>query len=116
MDNATALHLVRELHSLTEATERSAKAQEDLIALAKEERDYSDEIENQPGPPFCPHCSQINPVVITQAEGEGLLGDFVLVMQCKQCGGNIYGIPEGWQIAPDIDTAKEMREARKAGT
>jgi hypothetical protein len=100
---------------LIRAVERVAVANEELIVLAKAERDIGEQIENQPGPPFCPHCSRVNPSVKTQAEGEGLLSDFVLVMQCAHCHSTFYGLADGWQMAPDIDNAKQLRDARRAG-
>ena len=96
------------------ALERHAAAAEELNALAKEERGVGEQIENQPGPPFCPHCNRIDPTVRTQAEGSGLLSDFVLVMQCTNCGNTFYGLAEGWIIAPDGETAKQLRDARRA--
>lgn len=99
---------------LVEAVERVAVANEELIALAKDERGIGEQIENQPGPPFCPHCQRMNPSVKTQAEGTGQLSDFVLVMQCEHCNNTFYGLAEGWLIAPDSETAKQLRDARRA--
>lgn len=99
---------------LVSALERQAVASEELIRLAKDERDFGEQVENQPGPPFCPHCSKVNPTVRTQAEGSGQLSDFVLVMQCAHCNNMFYGLVEGWIIAPDIEAAKQLRDARRA--
>lgn len=102
------------LTRLADAAERMATASEELNALAKDERGFGEQIENQPGPPFCPHCSRVNPSVKTQAEGSGFLSDFVLVMQCESCHNNFYGLAEGWIIAPDAEAAREIRDARRA--
>jgi hypothetical protein len=107
--------IARLLWRAVAALERMASAQEELNTLAKDEREVGEQIENQPGPPFCPHCNRIDPIVRTQAEGTGLLSNFVLVMQCSHCSNTFYGLAEGWMIAPDIDAAKELRDAKKGG-
>lgn len=109
MGRSIARLLVRSVHAL----ERMAAAQEELNQLAKAEREIGEQIENQPGPPFCPHCSRVDPVVRTQSEGTGSLSEFVLVMQCTHCRTTFYGLPEGWLIAPDSETAKDIRDTRR---
>lgn len=112
MQDSTAQHLVQELHRLTEATERSAKAQEDLIELAKDERSIGEQIENEPGPPFCPRCSKIDPLIYTEGRGEGQMAKFVLVARCGSCQGVLFAVPEGWRVFSDSEEADEYRNSR----
>lgn len=93
--------------------ERIAVANERLIELATEER----AIDDQPGPPYCPHCAVLNPEVVTQGGARGgPLADFILVARCENCGGTLYGRPNGWdmfqspQEAMQTTTKSEGRE------
>jgi uncharacterized FAD-dependent dehydrogenase len=74
--------------------ERIAKANEDLIVLATEERDEQD---SAPAPPpYCPHCRKPNPVIRNEG-GTGDFADFVLVAKCE-CGEMFYAKPEDWNV------------------
>lgn len=108
MDDATAKHLVRELHKLFEATERSAKAQEDLIVLAKEERDTGDSIF---GPPLCPHCGTFNPGVRNEG-GDGPMAEFALIANCQNCSKTFFAVPQGWLCYATRDEALTEIEGR----
>lgn len=77
---------------LADATERNAKASEDIVRLATEERDVGDSIL---APPVCPHCGTFDPEVRSEG-GHGHMSEFVLVGQCLGCGKILYGIPQGW--------------------
>lgn len=81
--------------------ERSTVAQEQLIHLATEER----KIEFTPTPPFCPHCQAVDPVVGSEG-GSGKMSDFVLLARCGQCGGVLYGVPDGWQVYGTPEAAR----------
>lgn len=87
MDDLTSL-----ITRLCEATERSAKAQEDLITLATEERDSGEALY---GPPACPHCGRLNPSIRNEG-GEGDFAEFVLVAHCQACNNTFIGVAQGW--------------------
>lgn len=70
---------------------RSAKAQEDLIRLATEERDYGDSLKP---PPMCAHCGTINPkIVVLNHDQPGHMREFVLIAKCQHCQGAFYAVP-----------------------
>jgi hypothetical protein len=95
---------------LVEATERSAKAQEELIRLATEERDYGD---NLVGPPLCPHCGMFDPKIRNEG-GAGQMSEFILVAVCGSCENIIHAVPQGWLAYPDRQQAIDEVEGRKA--
>jgi hypothetical protein len=94
---------------LVEAMERSAKAQEDLIVLATEERDSGESIF---GPPLCPHCGMFNPNVRSEG-GDGPMIEYALVARCGNCGEMVYAVPQGWFCFKTRDEAREAIEGRK---
>lgn len=98
------------LERLVLATERSAKAQEDLITLATEERDTGESIF---GPPICPHCSTFNPDIGSGGvEAEGPMIEFALVAKCHNCQGQFFAVPQGWLCFAEQSEAAEEIERR----
>jgi len=95
---------------LVEATERSAKANEELIRLATEERDTGESIF---GPPFCPHCGTFNPSVSNEG-GTGAMAEFVLIATCGNCKKVFFAFPQGWLAFQTKDEARAEMEGRKA--
>lgn len=79
--------------------ERIAKANEDLITLATQER----EVQDAPPPPYCPHCQAVNPTVSSEG-GTGEFADYVLIAKC-QCGKTFYAVPENWNVYTDKEDA-----------
>lgn len=98
------------LKRLVEATERGAKAQEELIELAKEERDSTQPIL---GPPICPHCGTFNPTIRSGGrEGQGEMASFVLVAHCENCQGVFYALSQGWLTFTNQEQAQHAMEGR----
>lgn len=94
------------LDRVIEALERSAKAQEDLIVLATEERDS-----NIFGPPLCPHCGTLNPDV-HNGGGEGPMAEFALIATCGSCAKTLFAVPQGWLCFTTRDEALKEIEGR----
>lgn len=82
----------RDVSAFLAVLERIAKANEDLITLATQER----EVQEAAPPPYCPHCRAVNPTVTSEG-GTGEFADFVLVGKC-QCGELFFAVPEGWNV------------------
>jgi hypothetical protein len=56
-------------------------------------------IEMQTGPPVCPHCDEMNPLVeVSESNARGKLGEVVFKFTCMHCSTIIYGIPLQWQM------------------
>lgn len=92
--------------------ERIAVANEKLIELATEER----KIEDQPGPPYCPHCAVLNPEVVTQGGARGgPLADYILVARCENCGNMLYGRPNGWDMFLSPQDAAQSMTSQEGG-
>ena len=98
------------LGKLVDATERNAKASEDIVALATEERDVGESFQ---GPPVCPHCGTFDPPCRSEG-GNGLMSEFVLVAQCGNCSKIIYGLPQGWLVYQTKEQVAEQL-AEKGG-
>jgi hypothetical protein len=77
---------------LLDSLERIAKANEELIRLAVEER------EEVPAEPLaCPNCQKRNPRV-RGTGGEGPLSEFVLIATCQECGHRLVAVPRGMDV------------------
>jgi hypothetical protein len=92
-----------------QALERAAEALERLA------EDPVVQIET--GPPVCPHCEQMNPLVrVDESSAQGKLGEFVIQAHCLHCNSVIYGVPLQWQCVKTTDEAgqilREMEEIR----
>lgn len=76
------------------ALDRSAVANEELIRLATEERDYGDSLT---APPVCPVCHKFNPkIIVLNHDRVGDMAEFVLVANCQECNQIFYAVPQGW--------------------
>jgi hypothetical protein len=96
------------LDRIADAMERTAKANEELIRLATEERDSG---ESLVGPPLCPHCGMFDPKVRSEG-GDGQMSEFALVAACGHCNGMIYAVPQGWLCYATRDDAIEAMKGR----
>lgn len=97
---------------LVKATERSAIANERLIALADEEQ----KADAEPAPPWCPHCSAINPrVLIEPHEIDDTLDDFALRVECQKCEQDFFVVPTSVMCVPNIEAAQTYVEMKKGG-
>lgn len=90
--------------SAIRALERIAVANEELIRLAKDERDVGESIT---GPPLCPHCGRLNPSIRSEG-GSGEFADFKLVAHCENCGQTFLAVSQGWLC---FKTKEELQEA-----
>lgn len=104
----TVADLMAPLKQMAVALERTAKANEDLIVLAKEERDTGESIL---GPAMCPHCGMFNPSIRNEG-GDGSMSDFVLVAKCGNCQNTIYAVPQGWLAFATPEDARATIEGR----
>lgn len=94
------------IQRITIALESLAESNAEIVKLAK--ADDGPVLEYAPGPPYCPHCGEFNPEIVSHSGGaDGQFGEFVLIAQCKVCQGTFFGVPEGWQVfkSPDEATA-----------
>jgi len=93
---------------------RLADANEAIVKLAGEQQEMMEA--PQPGPPFCPHCGQFNPVVTRVHTGDtGELGSYVLAAKCESCKEVMFAIPDGWTMMSDMESALEYLGERKGG-
>lgn len=94
---------------------RGASAQEDLIKLATEERDYGDSLTV---PPVCPACNMINPkIVVMNHQQPADLSEFVLVANCQHCHHVFYAVPaSGFMPFVDADAAAHYLSERGVTT
>lgn len=98
----------KDLKRIIGALERSAKAQEDLIRLATEERDLQELVWTTP---VCPFCGTTNPT-ITNRGGEGPMAEFVLVADCGNCQSQFFAIPMQWNYYKTRNEAINEVEGR----
>lgn len=107
------------LRRLADATERSAKAQEDLITMASAEKDERDGLaeildDKLVDVPQCPHCGQFNPTIsIPPLDGDLL--DFGVSTRCGNCRQPFYLVPVGWRIFDNHQAAIDYRSKMKGG-
>jgi hypothetical protein len=110
--NALAARLERIGKPMAVALERSAKASEDLLAIAEKEQ-MSFEVE--PGPPVCPSCGTLNPTVRTQERADsGPLAEVAFEFETECCHSRLYAIPDGWIMTTNRSEAIEMIRERAA--
>jgi hypothetical protein len=65
------------------------------------------------GPPVCPHCETMNPIVrVKDAEANGKLGAFVIECVCLHCENRLWALPLMWRTAPSIEAANEINNER----
>lgn len=104
------LVLMGRLDRLIEATERSAKAQEDLIKLAEDERVLTAAEELVA---HCPHCGKADPPIKGTNEGEDRLSGFVLITECQNCGKEFFGFAHSWQLVGTREEALAFQAERR---
>jgi hypothetical protein len=84
------------------------------IAVACERMAEDPVIQMETGPPACPHCDRINPVIkVEESGGTGLMAEFVIQAKCEHCGKVFYALPVQYHIATRVSQIPEMLEARK---
>jgi len=98
---------------LVRALERSAKANEELLDIAKQE---TVQMEAEAGPPVCPNCGVVNPTVYSSEQaGSGPLAESVYQFEMHCCNASVWAIPEGWVFARTAAEAAEAIDYRRAG-
>lgn len=101
----------KQLGAVINALERTAKAQEDLLELAKDEV-----VTIERGPSICPGCGKPNPEITQLAvDGSGKIDEFVLMAETHCCNKTIYGIPDAWSLVRDKTEAIAFMEMKKGG-
>jgi len=97
-----------ELGRLEELTERIANAVEKLAS--------DPEIEIEGGPPLCPTCGRLNPIVDLppQDSGRGPLAEIAIEATCTHCGGLVIAIPESYSMHRIREQAMQELTAKAA--
>ena len=94
------------------------------IAVGIERLGEDPVIHLETGPPVCPHCEEMNPVVhVEESGGSGLLSEFVIRAHCKNCNRVFYALPIQWrcvaevsEIEPALQQMKELSGYGNNGT
>jgi hypothetical protein len=70
------------------------------IAVGVEKMASDPEIEIEGGPPICPSCGRMNPIVdlAPQEGGRGPLAEIAIDSTCTHCGGLCIAIPESYSM------------------
>jgi len=83
-----------------------------VTALEKLAEDPILEIEG--GPPICPNCHTMNPVVVTEVQsGQGPLSEFAIALECTSCGSSFFAVPLEWALFTTYQEAEEEIEKRR---
>lgn len=84
------------------------------IAAACERMAEDPVIQMETGPPVCPHCEKMNPVIrVEESGGTGLMAEFVIKAQCQSCGKLFYAIPLQFHTTTRLTEVPEILQARK---
>jgi len=85
------------------------------IAIATERMADDPVLEMEVGPPVCPNCGVLNPIVSTESEGgTGHLFEMFVKMHCNGCDTTFYGIPVQWSMHLETSTLRaELQERAK---
>lgn len=73
-------------------------------------------LETEGGPPICPHCETLNPIITVPAaeESSGPLVEYYMQGKCENCGKTFYGVPMEWAFFTiHVDATEEL--SRRAG-
>lgn len=89
---------------MTKYLDRICSSLEKLEKLADEPF-----VEIEPVPPSCPHCSVIDPEVVTSEDGGGTgkLSSFILIGICKNCGNKLFGVVNHWVVHTKQSEARD---------
>lgn len=100
-----------------DGTDSVAKTPLERIADALEKLTTDPEVEIEMGPPLCPSCGKLNPVVELQPDvgGRGPMLEIVLHATCTHCDSALVIGIESFSVHQTIETLKEEIEARRAG-
>lgn len=66
-------------------------------------------IQMETGPPVCPHCERINPVVrVEEGTATGMLAEFLIQALCQHCNKIFYALPLQWATVKNPSEAKQV--------
>jgi len=71
-------------------------------------------IQMETGPPVCPHCEKMNPMVrVEESNAQGPLGEFVIQAHCVNCNHVFYGLPLQWECVKTTEDARLVLKERE---
>ena len=86
------------------------------VATALERFQQENEIQVEFGPPLCPNCGVFNPTVqLRESADVGKLGDYVIDVDCMECGNRIFGVVESYSMHSERSTALDEIKERAGG-
>lgn len=84
------------------------------IAVACERMAEDPVIQMETGPPACPSCGVMNPVIhVAESGGSGPMAEFVIKARCTSCGNPFYALALQYQTTTRITELPQMIEARR---
>lgn len=84
------------------------------IATACERMAEDPVIQMETGPPVCPHCDKLDPVIrVEESGGTGQMSEFIIKAQCQSCGNIFYAIPLQFQSTTRMTEVPEILKARR---
>lgn len=97
-----------ELGRLEELLERIANGVEKMAS--------DPEIEIEGGPPLCPSCGKMNPIVDLpeQVSERGPLAEISIEATCTHCGNLVIAIPESYSMHRNRQQAVDEIQAKAA--
>lgn len=103
-----------------EGREEEIPSKDPLVRMAEAlEKLASDpEVEIEVGPPICPSCGKLNPVMsLPPQEGaEGRMAELIINGQCGECGKPIYVVIESYSVHnSSLSAINEIQERKGAG-
>jgi hypothetical protein len=98
------------LERIARAVEKGVELNEKMLALATEEP-----MTIEPGPPVCPFCGKLNPIVQShERAGSGPMDEMVLILDCQQCDMQFIAVPDGWTNVATTTEAQAIIEGRRS--
>lgn len=65
------------------------------------------------GPPLCPHCERVNPVVaVSEREASGPLNEIVIQAVCMHCKKQFFAVPVMWACVKTVEEVREVMQER----
>lgn len=94
--------------------DRRAEEILERIAVGIEKLADDPVLQVESGPPVCPHCETLNPVVqVTESSGEGPFSTFCLEPVCGNCGNLFYAVPLEWATFQTYQDAEAELDRRR---
>jgi hypothetical protein len=72
-------------------------------------------VEMEVGPPVCPHCNYLNPMVTHEPSdgATGRLHEFFVPFSCGKCDQEFFAVPMQWSMHTDLTTLQLEIEGRE---